>query len=180
MHLFPIGKPDYNLPMNRSIAIVYATCTGHTEFVIDTLVEALLKEQPDLHISKQRAEVTKPEDLTKADILLLACGTWNTGNVEGQLNPHMHDLLMTRAAEADLTGKSAAAIGLGDERYHFTAKAAERLTDYLTSHHAAMLLPVLKIVNEPFDQTAKVLAWSKELLQKTTKMPVKMTASKKK
>ncbi len=159
--------------MNRSLSIIYATSTGHTEFVIDTLEAMLRQSLPELQISRKRAEVSTPEDLTKADILLLACGTWNTGNTEGQLNPFMHDFLMLRALEADLKGISAAAIGLGDDRYHFTARAGERLTDYLSKHKAVMLLPVLKIVNDPFDQIKKIEVWTKEFASTIAKLPLR-------
>ncbi len=76
--------------MQRTLSIIYASTSGHTEHVIDTLIAALEKTAPDLRIIKQRAEQSTLEDLTKGDVLLLASSTWNTGNVEGQLNPHMH------------------------------------------------------------------------------------------
>lgn len=164
-------KPDYNHSVNRTLTLIYATSTGHTEFVIDTLCEALANALPDLRIIKQRAEMSTPQDLKKSDILVLACGSWNTGNVEGQLQPHMHELLTGRAADVDLKGIPAAAIGLGDERYYFTARAAEKLTQYLTDHHALLLLPTLKIINDPFDQTAKIEIWAKELASAISKLP---------
>ena len=166
--------------MNRSLTIIYSTSTGHTEFVVDALIAHLTEKRKDLHTVKQRAEVSKPEDLTKADILLLACGSWNTGNVEGQLQPYMYDLVNGRGQEADIKEKPAAAIGLGDERYHFTARAAEKLTEFLTQKQAKILLPTLKIVNDPFDQTAKVLSWADELLKQIDKLPSAPAESKKK
>ena len=159
--------------MNRSVTLLYSTSTGHTEFVIDAVIGALGKEMKDLRIIKQRAEVSKPEDLKKADLLLLACGSWNTGNIEGQLQPYMEDLLHVRSSDIDLKGKPSAAIGLGDDRYHFTARAAEKLTDYLTSHGATLLLPTLKIINEPFDQTKKIELWTKEFIAAIDKLPTK-------
>lgn len=158
--------------MKRSLSVIYATSTGHTEFVVDTLIAALAKSVPDLLIKKQRAETAKAEDLTKESMLLLACGSWNTGNVEGQLQPQMHELLMARAGTLELKGMPVAAIGLGDERYYFTAKAADKLTDYLSTHGGKILLPTLKVVNEPFDQVSKVEAWAKELATAIKKLPV--------
>lgn len=158
--------------MTRTLSIIYTTSTGHTEFVIDTMMPALA-DVKDLRIIKQRAETTKPEDLAKSDFLLLACGSWNTGGPEGQMNPWMHDLLLKRAAFVDLKGIHAAAIGLGDERYHFTARAADLLTDFLKGHNATLLLPTLKVINEPFDQTAKINAWAKEFIKTLTTSPSK-------
>lgn len=157
--------------MTRTLTLIYSTSTGHTEFVVDTLCAALSKLLPDLRILRQRAEMSTESDLRKSDILLLACGSWNTNNVEGQLQPHMHELLTIRAADAVLTDIPAAAIGLGDERYFFTARAAEKLTEYLTAHRATLLLPTLKIVNDPFDQTAKIEVWAKELANAISKLP---------
>lgn len=162
--------------MNRSLSIIFTTSSGHTEFVVDTLIDALQTLNKDLHITKQRAELTKPDDLKKSDMLLLACGSWNTGNVEGQLQPYMHELLMNQAKDIDLTGIVAAAIGLGDERYHFTCKAADRLTDFLKTHNAKLLLPTLKIINEPFDQTKKIETWAKEFSAAISKIPARSAA----
>lgn len=164
--------------MIRTLTIVYTSTSGHTEFVIDT-IEAVLKKTPDLRVVRQRAETTKPEDLRKGDALLLACGSWNTGGPEGQLSPSMHELLTGPAKDTDLKAKPAAAIGLGDARYYFTARAADKLTDYLQSRGAKLLLPTLKIVNEPFDQTVKIEAWAKEFMQKLASLPAPVTPKKK-
>jgi flavodoxin I len=159
--------------MNRSLTIVYASTSGHTEYVVDVLIDVLDEKGKSMRVIKQRAELTKPEDLQKADILLLATSSWNTGNVEGQLNPYMHDLLMNRAATVDLGGKPCAAIGLGDERYFFLAKAADRLTDYVKTHQGQLMLPALKVINEPYGQEEKVKTWAAELYAKIDSLPAK-------
>lgn len=157
--------------MNSSISVIYSTATGHTEFVVDVLVKVLAKELPTARIIKQRAEVTQPSDLKKSDVLILACGSWNTGNTEGQLSPYMHDLLTVRAVTEDLKGVHATAIGLGDERYFYTARSAEKLTDYLKDHGASLLIPTLKIINDPFDQEKKITVWATELASMIKKIP---------
>lgn len=156
--------------MTRTLTLLYSTSTGHTEFVVDTLCAALGKELPDLRIIKQRAEMSTPEDLKKAEILLLACGSWNTENVEGQMHPDMHNLLTVRAADVELQGKKAAVIGLGDDRYHFTARAAGKMCDWLHARGASLLLPTLAIINDPFDQTSKINAWAKEFANAISKL----------
>lgn len=149
--------------MDGSIAIIFTTATGHTEFVVDRVIGVLEKKLTQGRILKQRAEVTDPSELSKHRVLILACGSWNTGNVEGQLSPHMHDLLTARARSADLRGVQTTAIGLGDRRYHFTAKAADHLTTYLQERGATTLIPTLKIVDDPYDQEKKIDAWATEL-----------------
>lgn len=157
--------------MVRTLTVVYTSASGHTEFVVDTIIGVLATELPDLRIVKQRAESTEQADLEKADILLLACGTWNTLGTEGQLSPYMYDLLVVRAPKAKLAGRAAAAVGLGDERYFFTAKAAVHLSEYLKATQATVLLPTLKILNEPFDQTKKITTWGKEFARTIDALP---------
>lgn len=161
--------------MIRTLTIIYTTGTGHTEFVVDTVITTLASLSPDLRVIKQRAEASTPEDLMKSDALLLACGSWNTNNVEGMMSPHMHDLLALRAAQEDLKGMPTAVIGLGDDRYFFTAKAADRMVDYCSTHNGTLLLPALKIINEPFDQTPKISAWAKELAAALAKIPASLS-----
>lgn len=159
--------------MESTISVIYSTATGHTEHVVNVLTEILSKEFPVARITKQKAEMTKPEDLRKSNVLILACGSWNTGNVEGQLSPYMHDLLTVRAVGENLEGIHAAAIGLGDDRYYFTARAAEKLTEFLAGHGASMLLPTLKVINDPYGQEEKVESWAKELITAIKKLPAK-------
>lgn len=157
--------------MLRTLHIVFATSTGHTEHVVDTLIAHVNEKAKDLRIVKARVERTRPEDFTSGDLLILACGTWNTGNTEGQLNPFMYDLLMNRSKDVDLQKIPGTAIGLGDDRYHFTAKAAEHLSTFIRTHNGTLLLPPLKVINEPYGQEQKVLSWADALLKAINTLP---------
>jgi flavodoxin len=132
----------------QSLHIIFATTSGHTEFVVDTLTRSV--ELSDWEIEKTLAEKASPQDMLRGAVLLLASSTWNTGGVEGQLNPHMSVLLQSKAKDLDLASKPSACIGLGDHRYYYTARAADLLHDYIESHHGRLLLPALKIVDEPY------------------------------
>lgn len=138
-----------------SIHIIYASTSGHTEYVIDQVIASL----SGVDIQKQRAEQAQSEDLLKGDILLLASGSWNTGGEEGQLNPHMYYLLKKRAADIDLGGKKVLLIGLGDERYRYLVGAMTHLEEFVKTHNGVIIEPVLKIVNEPYGQEPKVVQW---------------------
>ncbi len=163
----------YN-PSVPSLHIIVASTSGHTDYVVDTLVDALKKVQGDaLTIEKQRAELSGPDDLSKGDVLILASSTWNTGGPEGQLNPHMYDLLMSRAAKVELKGKQVAVIGLGDSRYYFTARAKDLLEEFVTKHGGVLLEPSLAIVNEPYGQEKKVINWAKQFLAASHKLHAK-------
>lgn len=144
-----------------SLHIIYASTSGHTEYVVDTLIGSL----KGLVVEKQRAELAQSEDLLRGDVLLLAASTWNTGGPEGQLNPHMFALLMNRAADIDLQGKRVAVIGLGDERYHFLCAAADHLEEFVTSHGGVLIHPTLRIINEPYNQQKKIEQWSAAFLK---------------
>ena len=144
-----------------SLHIIFATTSGHTEFVIDTLTRSA--ELADCRIEKTLAERASAEDMRRGDVLLLASSTWSTGGVEGQLNPHMADLLESKAKSLDLALKPSACIGLGDHRYYYTARAANLLEDYIKSHNGRLVSSTLRIVDEPYGQEQTILAWGKQL-----------------
>lgn len=144
-----------------SIHIIYASTSGHTEYVVDQAIQSLVAA--GVAVEKQRAELAQPEDLLKGDILLLASGSWNTGGAEGQLNPYMHDLLKKRAVGIDLGGKKVLLIGLGDQRYRYLVGAMTHLEEFVRTHNGVVVEPVLKIVNEPYGQEGKVEEWVKQL-----------------
>jgi flavodoxin len=82
--------------------IVFASTSGHAEYVVEALIEVLSALAPGRQIAATIAEKTQPEDLLRGDALVLASSTWNTGSVEGQLNPHMWVLLKEKAKNLDL------------------------------------------------------------------------------
>ncbi|TSC58479.1 MAG: hypothetical protein Greene041662_740 [Candidatus Peregrinibacteria bacterium Greene0416_62] len=145
-----------------SLQIIYASTSGHTEYVIGVLKDAL-NDQKKLKIADCKAESAKPEDLLKGDVLLLACGTWNTDGSEGQLNPHMKDLLLGRAKDIDLKGKPVAIIALGDDRYFYTCRAGEHLRRFILDHGGKILGDALLVVNEPYGQEERVKKWGEKL-----------------
>jgi flavodoxin len=145
--------------------IVFASTSGHTEYVVEALIEALSALAPGRQIAATIAEKTQPRDLLRGDVLVLASSTWNTGSVEGQLNPHMWVLLQEKAKNLDLAGKPCACIGLGDDRYFYTARAADLLQSYVKTHSGQLILPTLRVINEPYGQDEKVRVWAKELVE---------------
>ncbi len=147
-----------------SLHIIYASTSGHTEYVVDELVAFLAQKAPELTIERQRAEQAKREDLLRGDVLILGSGTWNYGGVEGQLNMYMHQLLFERSKDVDLSGKPIVLICLGDDRYYFTTRCTERFMQFVKLSHAKPLLMPLIIVNEPYGQEERVQKWSEKLI----------------
>lgn len=149
----------------RLLHIVYASTSGHTEYVIEKLSDCLKSITQNWEIEKTRAEKALPQELLSGDLLLLATSTWNTGSIEGQLNPHMWVLLHEKAKALDLAAKPCACIGLGDHRYLYTARAADRLQHYVEIHHGQLIVPTLKIIDEPYGQEEAVRVWGKHLAE---------------
>jgi flavodoxin len=148
----------------RALHIVFASTSGHTEYVVDMLADSLKSITPGWEIEARMAEKTQPRDLLSRDVLVLASSTWSTGGVEGQLNPHMWVLLHDKAKTLDLVGKPCACIGLGDHRYFYTARAADHLQRYVKAHHGQLIVPALKIIDEPYGQEEAVRVWGKQLV----------------
>ncbi len=146
-----------------SLQIIYASTSAHTEYVVERLTERLAAAGKKVEVT--RAEKAAAEDFARGDVLVLASSTWNTGNVEGQLNPHMFALLTDRAKDVQLGGKKTAVIALGDQRYHYKANAAVHLEEFVNKHGGELVVPTLKILNEPFGQEAVIDRWGRELLE---------------
>jgi flavodoxin I len=153
-----------HLTQHRVLHIVFASTSGHTEYVVDSLTESLKSIVPGWEIEATIAEKAQPRDLLSGDVLLLASGTWNTGSIEGQLNPNMWVLLKDKAKTLQLGGKPCACIGLGDHRYFYTARAADHLQHYVKAHNGQLIVPTLKIIDEPYGQEETVRVWGKQLV----------------
>ncbi|MDO8648876.1 MAG: flavodoxin family protein [Candidatus Peregrinibacteria bacterium] len=159
-----------------SIHIIYASTSGHTEYVVDTLIEFLSQKTPEIAVERQRVELAKPEDLLRGDLVILGSGTWNFGGVEGQLNEYMHRYLFERAQDIDLTGKQIAFISLGDDRYYYTTRCTEKFMRFLKCSHAKMALIPLIVVNEPYGQEERIRKWGEKLI-KLFEQPIPLTSS---
>lgn len=160
--------------MSPSLHIIYASTSGHTEYVVDELCSYFAEKAPDIQIERQRAELAKREDLLRGDVLILGSGTWNYGGVEGQLNMYMHHLLFDRAKDIDLAGKQIAFISLGDDRYRYTTRCTEGFMRFAKLSRAKPLLIPLIVVNEPYGQEERIQKWGEKLLQivqKSNSMP---------
>lgn len=158
--------------MSHSIRIIYASTSGHTEYVTDVLAKHLQENKKDTCVvNRVRAEQAQEEDFHKDDVLVLASGTWNTGSVEGQLNPYMHELLKKKMAQIDLKQRKCAIIALGDERYFYTARANEHFAQFIKTHDGVQLLPPLIVINEPYGQDEKIIRWGDELMKHLKSLP---------
>ena len=58
----------------RVLHIVFASTSGHTEYVVQALIESLKRTIPDWEMGETMAEKAQPQDLLSGDVLLLASG----------------------------------------------------------------------------------------------------------
>ena len=88
-----------------SIAIVFGSTTGNTEFAA-----SMIKDELGSHVTlfEDVADI-QPQDLLAHDVLLLGCPTWHIGELQDDWEiflPEMNGL--------DLSGKKVAFFGMGD------------------------------------------------------------------
>jgi flavodoxin I len=148
----------------KSLHIIYASTSGHTEYVVNEALK--IWQAKGLSVEVQQAELVKPEDFARGDVLVLGSGSWNTGGVEGQMNPYMHELLLGRAKAVDLGGRPVLLIALGDDRYFYTARSGEYMRQFVLTHNGKLLDPALMIINEPYGQESKVQRWAEAVFHK--------------
>lgn len=152
----------------KNISIIYASTSGHTEFVVERVAAVLREQMPGCSLKLLRAEKAQPHDLKGQDLLIFASGTWNTGGVEGQLNPHMHELLFSTLKGLHFAGQPMAFISLGDDRYYFTTRCTEHFQKFRMAVQGKQAVPPLIIVNEPYGQESKIDAWAKRICTHST------------
>lgn len=153
------------MPAMSSLQTIFASTSGNTEYVVDTLHAYLQDKKKDLAVTKLRAEEAQPEDLQKGDVLLLASSTWNYDAVEGYLNMHMREFLEKRCKDVDLQDRKVALLILGDDRYYYTGRGTERFMQFLMTAGTKPCLMPLIIINEPFGQEDTVKKWGDKLLE---------------
>lgn len=147
----------------QTLTILYASTSGHTEFVVDTFIKALQSFAPTISVRTKKVEHASAKDCTEADTLIFASGTWNTDGVEGKLNPLMEKFLFETCSDILLSNKRIAFISLGDDRYYFTTRCTEWFLKFQKKVGAKSFCMPLVIVNEPYDQVSRIEQWAKKL-----------------
>lgn len=148
----------------KSLHIIYASTSGHTEYAMEVLAERLRKRAKGIKISMERVEEATEKSFKRSKVVVMASGTWNTGGIEGQLNPHMHAFVHKTVADIDLKGKDVAVVGCGDDRYYYTCRAADYLERFVEDHGGTLYEPTLRLVNETYGQEKKIEKWADDLL----------------
>lgn len=145
--------------MPRAHAI-YASTSGNVELVVEHVQLQLQREliECELH----RAEITPVEIVLDNNLFILATSTWE----HGEINPFF-DRLLTQLSDANLTGKRAAFVGLGDKRYEpvLFCGGMEKLKKIFIRQGGRVIYEPLKLNGEPHHQLESIVdPWVKEII----------------
>lgn len=145
------------------ILIIYATNSGST-YVVSQVLEQQLRTKHA--VTMQRVETTAPDDVAKADVILLGSPSWNYEGKEG--SPHLAFVpFMNQMRSAQLAGKRFAVFGCGDTSYTYFCGAVDHLEKFAKSVNGTLLCPSLRIDGYFFDERAnqaRVEAWASIIL----------------
>lgn len=98
--------------------IVYASLTGNTEELADTVAEAL--ENLDIDVEQEECTQVDAEDFADADICIVASYTYGEGDLPDEIVDFYDDL-----QEVDLSGKIFGVVGSGDTFYDMYCKSVD-------------------------------------------------------
>jgi len=137
--------------------IVYGTCSGNTELVSDAVAEGLMESE--IETVTVRGEQARAESLASYDLIILACATWNVGQLQEYYVPFYKEF-----CKLSLSGKAMAVIGLGDSKhYDIFCGAADLLEAAVSKVGAQQILPTLRIDGLPHAHLEEYKRWGAEL-----------------
>jgi len=153
---------------------IYASTSGNVETVVETIAKTW--QELGWEVALHRAEKTTLEVITQHTHFLLATSTWE----HGALNPFFMTLY-NEMKKADLTGKQAVFVGLGDERYEpvLFCEGIEIVKRRWVAQGGEVIGLPLRINGEPYAQLdKKVVPWAREIAnQWSTQAPTPTSPS---
>lgn len=142
------------------IQIVYGSNGGNTQLVCQYVADQL--EEFGHQVKNSRCENFPTDHLTGADLLILACPTYE----HGALEPHFLEYFWPRIQEVDLAGQACVVIGLGDIKYDidYHIESARTLQTYITEHNGVLVAPSLMVSGQPLPLLETLVkGWSERL-----------------
>lgn len=142
------------------VQIVFGSNGGNTKMVCEYVAYAL--EAYGHQVQVDRCEHFPEDQLTGHDLLILACSTYE----HGQLEDHFRLSFWPRIQELDLTGQACAVIGLGDSKYDtdYNIESGRILQHYVETHNGELIQSSLMINKSPLPQLeTKAKDWVKKL-----------------
>ena len=147
------------------IHCIYASTSGNTEYAVETA--SGIWQQQGAQVELHKAQKTPIDVVTKNQRFLFATSTWD----HGTLNPYFN-ALYAELQTADLSGKTACFIGLGDRRYehYYFCTGMKLLQEVWQKNGGTTVGTQLTIGREPYEEaiTNIIIEWAtvvaKELL----------------
>lgn len=142
------------------IQIVFGSNGGNTKLVCEHLGNLLREGGHTARIN--RCEHFPPENLTGHDLLILACSTYE----HGELEDHFRYSFWPRIQAVDLAGQKCAVVGLGDSKYDtdYNIESGRILQKYVEEHGGELVCENLMIDKDPLPQLeGKVETWAHNL-----------------
>ncbi|MDP2690799.1 MAG: flavodoxin family protein [bacterium] len=125
------------------VIIIYGSTGGNTEMVCQKIAEILKKKNHKTTL--QRAEWSKPEDLTKGDLCILGSPTYEHGVIQHHMGAFLKQCkIITRDHRF-------AVVGLGDPKYdeHYNIESANILEAFVKEHGGEEVIHPLRINKTP-------------------------------
>ncbi|MGD6776717.1 MULTISPECIES: flavodoxin [Bacillaceae] len=125
------------------IGIFYASMSGNTEAIADSITEKLKKHQHEVVLEDVHS-LDSAEELLHYDITILGMYTWGDGDYPDECLDIVEEL-----EEMDLEGRSFAIFGSGDTSYPEFCGALDHLKELLETRGGTVLSDPLKIEFNP-------------------------------
>ena len=144
------------------VAIVYGSETGNTRSGAEIIIRALAAggHQADgLDVRESSLDALQAALSGEYDLALLGVSTWGAVDEEVQEDfTELYDAMETM----DLSGRSVAVFGSGDQGYDAFAKAVDFVETRLREQGAAIVAPGFKFNLEPGPVQAELEAWARQ------------------
>ena len=150
-----------------SVLIIYGSSGGNTELTCEKVKEVL--ESKGVKTQMQRVELSKIDDLKKADLVVLAAPTYEHGVIQMHFIPFLKEL-----KKVDLKQKPMAVIGLGDPKYddHYHIESANVLTTAIKKSNGNTVMTALRVSRSPLLQLeTRIKTWAENLAKILTIKP---------
>lgn len=148
--------------MNK-VLIVYGTGSGNTQLVVDAIAEGLVESGLEVkalrgeQVLKKDAELR--EELLSYSLVLLACSTWNVGQLQDYYAPFVKEL-----GKLQLPQHKFAVVGLGDSKnYDIFCGAADILQQTVEQVGGQLIAPTLRVDGPPHAKLVEFKQWGIDL-----------------
>jgi len=154
-----------------NVQIVFGSNGGNTKLVCEYVGTQL--ESNGHAVKINRCEHFPETELTGHDLLILACSTYE----HGQLEDHFKRAFWPRIQNIDLNGQRCAVIGLGDSKYDtdYNVESGRILQHYVETHNGELIQKSLMINKSPLPQLENTVhEWVQNLHTKLSVKPSKV------